>query len=337
MKRCFDLALKGRGATHPNPLVGSVIVHDDKIIGEGFHKAYGKAHAEVEAIQSVSDHSVLKNSTLYVNLEPCSHHGKTPPCADLIISKGIPTVVICNIDPHDKVAGSGIKKLEDYGIKVTTGVLKNEGQELNRSFFTFHTSKRPHIVLKWAQTSDGLMGRMEHQNNLSKAISNDTSNLYVHQLRAESGAILIGTNTAMQDNPSLTTRLVNGRNPLRVIVDLKAKIPNTHTLFTDGLPTLVIGPKRSNINVDYLEVNEETNIWPQLLEELYKRGVIQLLVEGGSHVLSQFIDYNNWDEIHVISSNVSWSEGISAPHVEHLQPESNFNLGKDLITIYRNK
>ncbi|MFT5512783.1 MAG: diaminohydroxyphosphoribosylaminopyrimidine deaminase, partial [Bacteroidia bacterium] len=206
MQRCIELASNAKAHVHPNPMVGCVIVCDNKIIGEGYHKNYGNAHAEVKAIASVQDKNKLTLSTLYVNLEPCAHHGKTPPCTDLIIQHKIPHVVISNVDPHEKVAGKGIQKLIDAGVTVTKNVCTEEGASLNRSFFTYHKEKRPYIILKWAETADGFIGLTSETTNQKNAISNDLANRYVHQLRAESGAIFVGTNTAIVDNPSLTTR-----------------------------------------------------------------------------------------------------------------------------------
>lgn len=321
---------------HPNPLVGAVIVYNGNIIGEGYHTGFGKPHAEVEAIHSVKDKSLLELSTLYVNLEPCAHHGKTPPCADLIISSKIPTVVISNLDPNIKVARKGLEKLGDAGINVITEVGSAEGFKLNRSFFTYHTKERPFIILKWAETVDGYMGRLPNQVDLSKSISNPLSDRYVHDLRAMSDAILIGTSTAVLDNPSLTTRLVQGRNPLRVIIDLEGKIPATHTLFQDGLPNVVFGVERDFPNTDFIKVPDFKTIWTQLLTELFNRQCTQLLVEGGADVLTQFIESGLWDEIHVIKSNTSWDHGLKAPKLENMKPHTVFVLNDNVVTQYLN-
>lgn len=334
MNRCLSLAAKAKAHVHPNPMVGSVIVHNDEIIGEGFHTAYGKHHAEVEAIRSVKESNLLKNSTLYVNLEPCSHFGKTPPCADLILKHGIPKVIISNTDPHEKVAGKGIERLKQAGIEVVTGVLKEEGRKLNKAFFTYHEKKRPFIVLKWAETSDGYMGRSASDKNASKQISSALTSRFTHQLRAESGAILVGTTTALVDNPSLTTRHAEGRNPLRVALDLKAQIPGSHNLFNQEADTLILGPERHGLQAEFFLPKDE-DFWPSVLKHLHQQGVSQLLVEGGANVLQQFIDLNLWDEAIRIVAPSSWDEGIKAPRLT-AKEASTFASGVDKIITYSN-
>jgi len=334
MKRCLSLAAKSKPHVHPNPMVGSVIVYEDRIIGEGFHTAYGQPHAEVEAIRSVQDANLLKNSILYVNLEPCSHVGKTPPCADLIIKHRIPRVVIANTDPHEKVAGKGIAKLMNAGIDVTTGVLLQEGRALNRAFFTLHEKKRPYVLLKWAETSDGFIGRPKDDTTSSRQISTSLTARYTHQLRAESGAILVGTTTAIRDNPGLTTRHAEGRNPIRVVLDLKSQIPASHQLFNTEADTLIIGPKREGVNASFLEPDTD-NLLQSVLHHLYTKGVSQLLVEGGAKVLQQFIDASLWDEAITIKAQVKWNAGVEAPKLAK-QAMNSFSLGSDQVLMYRN-
>ena len=336
MKRCFELARKGHPLTYPNPLVGSVIVHHDTIIGEGYHTGYGNPHAEVEAIHAVKDKSLLSESTLYVNLEPCSHHGKTPPCADLIIKHKIPRVVISNLDPHDKVAGQGIARLRDSGIDVHTGILEEDGAILNRRFMTFHSKHRPYIVLEWAETHDGFMGRDPNDTNHSKSISNDLANIYVHQLRAESAAIFVGTTTAIADNPSLTTRLVKGKNPLRVILDLDGKLPTTHTIFVDGEPTLVLGKNRDIANAVFEPASSTDTIFDVLTNALMSRHIDQVLIEGGANILNQCIKQDYWDEIHVLTSNDKWGSGIKAPELLGLETTTQFDLKDNSVKVYHN-
>lgn len=334
IQRCLQLARKGEAAVHPNPMVGCVIVHEDQIIGEGYHKAFGKPHAEVEAIRAVSDQELLKECTLYVNLEPCAHHGKTPPCADLIISMGIPRVVVSNVDPHVKVAGQGIERMRTAGIDVTTGIGEEDGAALNNGFFTFHQLKRPYVLLKWAETSDGFIGRLPEDVNPSRNISNDQSNRFVHELRACAGAILVGTNTAKVDNPSLTTRLVDGRNPLRVVIDTKAAIPHTHRVFNKDADTLVIGPTREDISTTFKNIDNSPTFWNDVLDELYQRKITKLLVEGGRNVLQQLIDLGLWDEIIVIQSDVIWKNGVVSPPLPTITSNRTYSLGSDTVHHY---
>ncbi|MBO6516792.1 MAG: bifunctional diaminohydroxyphosphoribosylaminopyrimidine deaminase/5-amino-6-(5-phosphoribosylamino)uracil reductase RibD [Bacteroidia bacterium] len=336
MHRCLELAQSASADAHPNPMVGAVVVHNDVVIGEGFHQAYGQPHAEVNAILNVENADMLRESTLYVNLEPCSHYGKTPPCADLIIAREIPKVVIAHTDPHDKVAGNGIKKLMDAGIDVTLGVLEKEAEHLNRAFITHHKLKRPYVVLKWAETSDGFIGRLSNDKNQDPQISGQLASNYTHKLRAESGAILVGTNTALLDNPSLTTRNWPGRNPLRVILDRKARIPMSHKLFQDRYPALVLGPKRSGApnSVEFLEVGAKQEVIPTLLNHLHTLGILQLMVEGGAELIQQFIDTNTWDECHRIIAPTNWDNGVEAPSLSNIEPTKEFQLGLDLINVY---
>jgi len=283
MRRCLQLAAYGKGFTAPNPMVGAVIVHNDKIIGEGFHAEYGGPHAEVQAIVSVKDETLLKNSTLYVNLEPCSHYGKTPPCADLILEKQIPRVIIGHEDPFPEVSGRGIKKLHEVGIEVVCGVLKEECKELNKRYLTYMIQHRPYIILKWAQSSDGFMDihREENDGKSSFKFSNSYTQMLVHKTRAEESAIMIGTRTLRLDKPALTVRYWRGNNPERIIADSKQSLR-------------------------------------QQMQFLYERKIQSLMVEGGAKLLQSFINENLWDEIHIEVAPVFLKEGVVAPAPESI-------------------
>lgn len=315
IKRCLDLAKLGEGKVAPNPMVGSVIVHDDKIIGEGYHQKYGEAHAEVNAINSVKDKSLLQKSTIYVTLEPCAHYGKTPPCADLIVRSKIPNVVVGVIDSFAKVAGKGIKHLKENGCNVKVGVMEEECLEINRRFFTFHEKKRPFIILKWAETADGFVdvNRQTKEFGQPTWITNEMARIAVHKQRSTESAIFIGTNTALKDNPSLTLRDWFGNQPTRIVADRYRKIPATHHLFDQSVKTTVLTKEveaaRGNIN--FVEVNDD--VIPELLDHLYKNNVQSIIVEGGPEMLQSFIDQNLWDEAHVYIGQVAFGDGIYAP------------------------
>lgn len=303
MSRCLQLAKNGEMGAAPNPMVGAVIVCDGRIIGEGFHAHCGGPHAEVNAFNSVKDDSLLPESTLYVSLEPCAHFGKTPPCANLVVDKGVKRVVVGCIDPFAKVHGRGIKIIHDAGIDIEIGVLNRECQKLNRRFFVFHTYRRPYIILKWAQTADGVMG-MKSGDNHRLHISKLPGLRRVHHLRAQNKAILVGYNTALHDNPSLTVRLVDGPNPLRIVVDPKGQLSSDLRVFDGSVPTLVVGYRKNNSvlandNVEFLRVSKSEDILTQLMAELYERGVQSVLVEGGANTLKDFLSLNLWDEAHV--------------------------------------
>jgi diaminohydroxyphosphoribosylaminopyrimidine deaminase/5-amino-6-(5-phosphoribosylamino)uracil reductase len=297
-------------------MVGSVIVLNDKIIGEGFHQEFGGPHAEVNAINSVEDKSLLTQSTIYVSLEPCSHYGKTPPCADLIIANKIPRVVIAAIDSNAKVCGNGIAKLQNAGIEVIQGVLENESHALNKAFNTFHQKKRPYITLKWAESSDGFIDAIRKDNSIPAAqISNSSSSRWVHQLRSITDAILIGKRTALLDNPSLTTRKWYGKNPLRIIIDSNLELPETLKLFNDGNKTLVFNLKKSEINgnVEFIQVPDTSNYIEFILHHLWEQQVQSLIVEGGTYTLQKFIDLELFDSIYLIKSKSPLNNGITAP------------------------
>jgi diaminohydroxyphosphoribosylaminopyrimidine deaminase/5-amino-6-(5-phosphoribosylamino)uracil reductase len=338
MKRCLQLAELGAGQVQSNPLVGCVIVLEGKILGEGYHHAFGQAHAEVEAIARILDHNALKNSTLYVNLEPCSHHGKTPPCANLIIKSGISKVVICNTDPHEKVAGKGIRKLRDAGIEVEVGILEMEGRFLNRKFFTFHEKSRPYVTLKWAQTIDGFIGRSDEQNHLYKSISNSLSNILVHQLRASHQAILIGNVTANFDNPKLNVRHWFGSSPVRIILDKENILRSDLALFTDGGKNLIFtksAEKKGRPNTTFVFLNPNETIINQVFRYCHQADLQSILVEGGSKTLQHFIDEDAFDEVVKITSKQLWQEGIVAPRLETKSNSKSYYLGSDCIEITR--
>lgn len=337
--RCIQLAKNGLGTTYPNPLVGSVIVHNDKIIGEGWHLKAGMPHAEVHAIQNVADKKLLKNATIYVNLEPCSHFGQTPPCVDLIIAKQIKKVVVGNIDPNPKVAGRGIKKLMEAGCQTVVGVLEEECNELNKRFFTFHKKKRPFIFLKWAATPDGFIAPNPETRNETKPvwISNEFSRQQVHKLRSTEMAILAGTYTVLQDNPSLTVRDWAGQHPMRAVIDRNLKIPQDFSIYNSDAKTIVFNEKRNDTieNVEFVRLDFFRNIPRQICETLFERNIQSVIVEGGAKTLQSFIDTNLWDEILVFTGAINFGEGISAPHFKgNLVSEE--KIKQDRIQIFKN-
>ena len=314
IRRCIELASNGLCNAAPNPMVGAVIVHNGKIIGEGYHARCGEGHAEVNAIRSVKDESLLKESTIYVSLEPCSHYGKTPPCADLIISKGIPRVVVGCIDPFSQVSGRGIQKLRNAGIDVTVGVLEDECKNLIRRFVTFNTRKRPYITLKWAESADGFID-INRENGSPVVLSTPITSMYVHKQRAEHKAILVGRRTALLDNPSLTTRNWYGANPLRLVLDRTLTLPSDLKLFDHSTPTIVFTAekKENEENLEYITIDFSTDILPQILTVLYERKIQSLMVEGGTTMLQSFIDSGLWDEIFVEHSAKVLGEGVKSP------------------------
>lgn len=318
MRRCITLARNGAGFVSPNPMVGAVVVCDDKIIGEGYHAKCGEAHAEVNAIASVHDKELLKRSTIYVSLEPCSHHGKTPPCAELIIKMQIPRVVVGSKDPFPQVAGRGIAMLRAAGIEVVDGVLKNECDELNKTFMHCHTAKRPFVLLKWAQTTDGYMDykRMSEDQKKPLILSNEESRREVHKLRSEFDAIMVGTTTALLDNPSLTVRYWSGRNPIRIVLDQNLDLPKDLHLFDGGVTTLVINEiknSKEGSGLEYIRMDFSLNLLSQLLAELQRRKIESLMVEGGCVLLQSFIDERLWDEARVEYAPFCIGNGVPAP------------------------
>lgn len=331
MKRCLELAKNGLGKVAPNPLVGSLIVHNDKIIAEGWHSQFGGPHAEAVAI-AAAPKELLRQSTLYVNLEPCSHFGKTPPCADLIIENQIPEVVIANIDPFALVNGKGIKKLEAAGIKVIQGVMDKEAAFLNRRFFIFHLKKRPYIILKWAQTGDGFMAPLNREKYL---ISNEFSRMLNQKWRSEETAILVGTATAMYDNPQLNAREMSTRNPVRIVIDRDLKIPESYHLL-DGKQTTWVFTAKSKVHSDmvrYIPLNFSKEVTSQICNILFQEGIQSLIVEGGAMWLDMFIKNNLWDEARVFTSNSKLFEGISAPRLP-ISHDEEYTLKSDKLNIY---
>jgi len=317
IRRCIQLAKNGQNNVSPNPMVGAVIVYDGKIIGEGYHVRCGEAHAEVNAIHSVKDQSLLKRSTIYVSLEPCSHHGKTPPCADLIIEKQIPRIVIGCQDPFIKVAGRGIHKLCEAGREVTVGVLEKECRNLISRFIIANTLHRPYIILKWAESTDGFID-VNRTDGTAARLSTDHTQMLVHKKRAEANAIMVGTYTATLDNPSLNVRNWYGKNPLRIVLDKYLTLSRSLHLFDENIPTLVYTMKEhpDTDSVEYITLDNEMPLLPQIMTDLNQRRIQTLLVEGGSRLLQSFIDDELWDEIFIEKSQIKLSSGVKSPEIK---------------------
>ncbi|MDO6759092.1 bifunctional diaminohydroxyphosphoribosylaminopyrimidine deaminase/5-amino-6-(5-phosphoribosylamino)uracil reductase RibD [Tamlana sp. 2_MG-2023] len=304
IKRCIEIAKNGLGSTRPNPMVGAVIVHNNKIIGEGFTSTYGGNHAEVNAINSVANKALLKESTIYVTLEPCSHYGKTPPCSDLIIKNKIPNVVIGCIDDNEQVAGKGIAKLKASGCQVIVGILEDACKKHHKRFFTFHNKKRPYIILKWAETENGYLSPEQKDEQKPVWITSPYSRQLVHQWRTEEQAILIGTNTALDDNPSLTVRDWTGNNPTRIVIDRQEKLPKTLSVFNNQAETITI----TNKTVDFSKP-----LAKQICDLLFENQINSVIIEGGAKTLQTFIDENLWDEARVFKGAISFRNGTKAP------------------------
>jgi len=326
IKRCIELAKNGLGTTYPNPLVGSVIVYNDQIIGEGWHQKAGSPHAEVHAIQSVKDKSLLSKATIYVSLEPCSHFGKTPPCSDLIIANKIPNVVIGTVDPFAKVAGTGIKKLIEAGANVTVGILEDECYELNKRFFTFHIKKRPYIILKWAESNDGYIAPNTRLTQEPVWITNEVSRQLVHKWRSEEQAILVGTNTVLEDNPTLTTRNWAGNNPIRIVLDQNNKISKESHIFDNQAKTILISKN---------EIPFDENLASNIASFLFEQDIQSVLIEGGTKTLQTFIDSNLWDEARVFKGAISFNKGIKAPEY-NFASSNKTQLTEDELVTFRN-
>lgn len=334
IKRCIELAGKALGKTYPNPLVGSVIVHNDIIIGEGYHQKAGENHAEINAINSVKDRSLIPESTIYVSLEPCAHYGKTPPCALKIKELGFKKVVIGAMDSHDKVNGKGKKIIQDAGIEVVSGILEGECNALNKRFFTYHEKKRPYIILKWAQSGDGFMDK-DFQ---PVSISNSLVNQFVHQLRADEHAILVGTQTALNDNPALTVRNVEGENPIRILIDFNLKVPLDFNIYNKEARTLIFNTvkEEKTANLHFIKIKKE-NFLNELMSALYKEQIQSVIIEGGRFTLQQFINENLWDEAIVIENkNLKLLNGTRAPQFEK-DPERSEELRDNAVLFYKNK
>ncbi|MGB5418513.1 bifunctional diaminohydroxyphosphoribosylaminopyrimidine deaminase/5-amino-6-(5-phosphoribosylamino)uracil reductase RibD [Algibacter sp.] len=326
INRCIQIAKNGLGSTRPNPMVGSVIVHDNKIIGEGFTSPFGGNHAEVNAIHSVKNTHLLKESSIYVTLEPCSHFGKTPPCSDLIIENNIPNIVIGCIDDNEKVAGKGIAKLKAAGRHVTVGVLEEECKKHHKRFFTFHNKKRPYIILKWAETKDGFIAPKTKSEQKPVWITNAISRQWVHKWRAEEQAILVGTNTVFKDNPSLTVRDWTGNNPVRIVIDKNEKISKTHAVFNNDAETLLI----TKNTIDFSKP-----IAKQIGDFLFENHINSVIIEGGAKTLQTFIDENLWDEARIFTGQVEFKTGIKAPNLQGVLI-SEAQIITDNLKIYNN-
>lgn len=333
MQRCIELAQLGLGRTYPNPLVGCVIVHEKQIISEGWHQKAGDAHAEVNAIQSIGNKEILKNSTLYVSLEPCAHHGKTPPCADLIIQHQIPRVIVGTSDPFAKVNGLGIQKMKEAGIEVKIGVREQKSKELNKRFFTFHEKKRPYILLKWAETKDGFMAPADQN---QKWISSPFSKQLVHKWRTEEQGILVGTATAKIDNPQLNARLWEGNQPIRMVLDRDLKLNSNLNLWDKTQKTLVFTEqsKENSRNLEYISVSFDEHLAEQILKELHKRQIQSIIIEGGKQTLETFIRKGLWDEARVFKSSENWGAGIPSPEISGQLIECR-SIGNDNLEIYQ--
>tara|TARA_B100000767_G_scaffold274228_1_gene306573 strand:- start:769 stop:1830 length:1062 start_codon:yes stop_codon:yes gene_type:complete len=333
MQRCLDLASLGLGQTYPNPLVGCILVHKEKIVSEGWHQKKGEAHAEVHAIQNLKDKPILNQCTLYVNLEPCNHYGATPPCSDLIISSKIPKVVIGCSDPFEKVNGKGIERLKANGCEVVFGVLEKESKELNKRFFTYHLKKRPYIILKWAQSSDGFIAPLK-KNRLHKEpfwLSSETSKLHSHFWRSQEQSILVGVQTVIDDNPKLTNRKVKGSSPLRIVIDLNDRIPKNAILLNDKYPTLVFSSKKKISNKEII-VSDLKNILPKIMSVLFEKNIQSLIVEGGTRTIQKFIDQNLWDEARTFISPKKINDGIRSPLLNDVI-ENRIHIEKDVLQI----
>jgi diaminohydroxyphosphoribosylaminopyrimidine deaminase/5-amino-6-(5-phosphoribosylamino)uracil reductase len=338
MRRCILLAAKGAGFVAPNPMVGSVLVYEERIIGEGYHEEYGKAHAEVNCINSVREEErhLVSKSVLYVSLEPCAHYGKTPPCADLIIKHQVAKVVVGCRDPFAQVDGKGIEKLQNAGIEVVLGILEQECMELNRRFFTFHTRRRPYIILKWAQSKNQKIANADFSRVL---ISNAYSNRQVHKWRSEEAAIMVGTNTALQDDPALNARHWTGPNPVRLVVDLNGRLPETLKVFDGRQKTIIFNSYRNEVreNLEFRLVEKEPSLVKALIQACYELNIQSILIEGGNKLAESFINENGWDEARVIeNSELIIHNGLQAPRLTNHQIISSQNIANDVVSFYRN-
>jgi diaminohydroxyphosphoribosylaminopyrimidine deaminase / 5-amino-6-(5-phosphoribosylamino)uracil reductase len=338
MERCMYLASMGSGKVHPNPMVGAVLVHEGKIIGEGYHAYFGGPHAEVNAIHSLKDPGILKASSLYVNLEPCTHFGKTPPCTDLILAMGIPRIVIGTPDPNPAVSGNGIALLRRAGRNVISNVLADKCRWLNRRFFTFYEKHRPYIILKWAQSSDGFIDRMRTPFTPIGPtwITNEAARQLVHKWRSEEMAIMAGTNTIEKDNPRLNLREWEGRNPMRIIPDRTLRLPETCHVFDGSVPTIVFTEKyrKSQKNLEFIQLPFNDTVLESILKILFERGIQSLFVEGGARLLQGFIDRKLWDEARVFEGRIHFSKGVSAPVLTDALLTTKRHLGTSKYNIY---
>ncbi len=339
IQRCLQLAKNGIGNTYPNPLVGSVIVHKGKIIGEGYHRKAGEPHAEVNAVNSVKNKKLLKESTLYVNLEPCAHEGRTPACSRMIVNLQIPRVVVGCRDSFDKVDGKGIEMMQKAGIDVSVGVLEKKSRELNKRFFTFYEKKRPYVILKWAQTLDGFIDfdRKPETPIQPNWITDKYARINVHKMRSEEQAILVGTNTAEKDNPGLNVRDWTGKNPLRIIIDKNLRLPKNLSLFDRTIPTLVLTEKekQSEKNLQFLKVVFDETLLQQLFLHLYNFEIQSVIIEGGTQTVNSFLDTNLWDEAKVYIGDKFFHKGVKAPEIK-INPIKKETISGSKLFTYRN-
>lgn len=338
MKHALKLAEKGKGNVAPNPIVGCVVVHNNTIISEGYHEEYGHPHAEPNALLKIENPEIIKECEVYVTLEPCNHFGKTPPCADLLVRLQPKKVIICNQDPFPKVNGTGIEKLKAAGIETEVALLDEEGKLINRRFFTFHQEKRPYIILKWAETADGFVAR---ENYDSKWISSGDSRTIVHKWRSEEASILVGSNTALHDNPRLDVRLCEGKNPTRLLIDRKLKVPGHYNLFDDSVPTIIFNAEKEETigqttwkKIDFTKAD----FLNEILTFLYKQNIQSIFVEGGSMVLNWFYNQGLWDEIRQFKAQKTFGSGIKAPDLSALTIEESSTINEDdQLNVFVNK
>lgn len=334
MQIALDLAKKGRYKVEPNPMVGCVIVHNDKIVAEGYHQKYGEAHAEVNAINNLDKNINVADCTIYVTLEPCSHHGKTPPCVDLVLAKGFKKIVLADFDPNPLVAGKSIAKLSEAGVEVIMNVLRKEQRELNKRFFTFFRKKRPFYILKWAQTADGFISRMPlPANKADNKITREEAQKLVHQMRADEMGIMVGKNTVLADDPNLTTRLVEGENPVRIFIDKALEVPQTFNIYNKEAKTIVFNGLKSESkeNIEFIKLDFSKNVLEQISAKLYELKIQSVLVEGGSALLNDFIKQELYDEIFIFENpDLYFKNGLMAPKV--IFHNNNFErIGKDKL------
>ena len=339
MQRAIEIAQYGLGNVQPNPLVGCVIVHQNKIIAEGYHQHYGQSHAEVNAINDALNKypnaaDVLQSSSLYVNLEPCSHFGKTPPCADLIIKYKIPKVVISNVDPFQSVNGKGIEKLKAAGIEVVTGILSEKGKELNKRFFTYHLLQRPYVILKWAESNDSFISIQENKRSNISGVEAQKLN---HQWRSEEQSILVGTKTVLVDNPFLTVRNVEGKNPIRVIIDKDLKLSRDLHIFNEDSKTIVFNNKKtySDGNIQFIQIDFYGLVPQFILYQLYLMEVQSIIVEGGSYTINEFLQFDLWDEARIFRSKDRFHQGVAAPIIQGKTISKTELANDELIIIKR--
>ncbi len=337
MKRCLEIAQRGKGFTAPNPMVGALLVYNDRIIAEGWHHKYGEHHAEVDCLNNVAeaDRHLIANCTMYVTLEPCAHQGKTPPCAHRLVQEGIKKVVIANADPFEQVNGRGIQILRDAGIEVETGMCEAEGLWVNRRFFCYHKQQRPYIILKWAQTADGYIAPGDKSRF---QITNSHSQQLVHKWRTEEGAIMVGATTALNDNPQLTARLWTGKQPLRVALDQRMSLPTTHAVFDGSVPSWIVNEttEKAMGAIRFVKAPFGENLSDIILEKLYEQNILSMIVEGGAQLLKTFISLGLWDEARIFTGDKMLGQGIAAPLLQHSNRAFSTMLGGDKLDVLIN-